>query len=636
MRQKFNDNLPHISTIRKWYMNSSASGEPGYCKESFDTLRNMAANHTKNGKQIFCSLVFDEMSIRKHLQWSDSRKEFLGSINYGFRSTCEEMPLAKNALVFLLKGINVNFTMPMAFYFIETLNAVEKHNLLQEILIAISACGVRVLSITFDGFSANFSMSKLLGANLKASACRLYFYLPDDDRKIFIILDPSHMEKLARNCIAGNKVLLDENDAKFEWHYFESLEMFRNEKNLTLTHKLTKKHMQWFRCKMNVRLAAETLSNSVAASMQFLMDKNFPEFSNASATIKYIRVMNDLFDIMNSKRILSSNSLKSAINPLNHEFIFKYFENAIEYLKKIKLSDGRTVICTALRTAFRGFIINMISLKSIYEECIESGLMDYLPTFKFSQDHLESLFGRIRSMNGYNDNPTVEQFCAAFRKIVVNNEITSSELSNCVDSLNILYVSSGRPKLNSTQSTPNDKKSEYEIFLDNIEHMEEKEEIENCDYLLDDLEKTSVAYTAGWIEKKIDSSDRYICVQCVNLFYENDKVLDYINSAKTQAPYQTTFKICKIAQKFIKSFVKDPTYKYLKLLNNIMREIDYENAYPKTNFEGHESHKYDLIKAIVEEYIRIQVTYTAKRVTLNEQKTMMRNHLKKLIFNNNQ
>lgn len=472
------------------------------CKESLDTLKNLAVKHKEAGKEIFCALIFDEMSIRKHLQWSDSRKEFLGSINYGFRMNKEEIPLAKNAIVFLLNGVNIKFTMPIAFYFIETLTGAEKMNLLKEIIIAISACGVRVLSITFDGFSTNFTMCELLNVCFDVDDCRPYFFLPGDDRKIYIILDPSHMEKLARNCVAGNKFLLTEDMSKIEWRYFESLENLRTEKNFALTHKLNKKHMQWGRAKMNVRLAVETLSNSVADSMQHLMDRNFEEFAGATATVGFIRTMNDIFDIMNSKRILSSNSFKSAINPLNQAEIFERFDDAIAYLRTLKLPSGQLVISARTKTAFRGFVINMITLKAIYEECVESGLMQFLPTFSFSQDHVESFFGRIRSMNGYNDNPTVEQFCAAFRRIVINNEITCSEFSNCEDSLNILNVSSRKPKVNATQSPETIQISEYETFAENMQHIEEIEEIEACSYLLDDLEENSVAFTAGWIEKK--------------------------------------------------------------------------------------------------------------------------------------
>lgn len=136
--------------------------------------------------------------------------------------------------------------------------------------------------------------------------------------------------------------------------------------------------------------------------------------------------------------------------------------------------------------------------------------------------------------------------------------------------------------------------------------------------------------------KKIDNADCYLCADCVNVFYENDKVVDSIESANTQAPYKTTFQICNIASKYVKIFETNSNYQYGKLLSDILHEIDFKNAYAKTNFEGHESHKYYFIKTIVEEYVRIQLTYTAKRVTLKEQKLMLHNKLKKLIHFYNQ
>lgn len=79
----------------------------------------------------------------------------------------------------------------------------------------------------------------------------------------------------------------------------------------------------------------------------------------------------------------------------------------------------------------------------MFTEFVENKkIMDFFPTRKLSQDPLENFFGRIRSNMGSNDNPTVEQFCAAYRKVLVNTELTSSALSNCVDQLNILQVSS--------------------------------------------------------------------------------------------------------------------------------------------------------------------------------------------------
>lgn len=122
VRQKFENHLPCQSTIRNWYSHSSANGEPGFCKQSFVTLTKLAEEQRSKGKQLIVSLIFDEMSIRKQLHWNDNQKKFLGHVTYGFESDSAEFQLANNVLVFMANGININFNLPVAFYFITSLN----------------------------------------------------------------------------------------------------------------------------------------------------------------------------------------------------------------------------------------------------------------------------------------------------------------------------------------------------------------------------------------------------------------------------------------------------------------------------------------------------------------------------------
>lgn len=74
-------------------------------------------------------------------------------------------------------------------------------------------------------------------------------------------------------------------------------------------------------------------------------------------------------------------------------------------------------------------------------------------------------------------------------------------------------------------------------------------------------------------------------------------------------------------------------FDYDILVSGISRDISYVNMYARTDFEGHEHHKFSIVEFIVEEFIRIQANYMAKNATLNEQEKMLRNKLKKIIHN---
>lgn len=636
VREKFDKHLPHVATIRKWYSAAGTTSEPGFCRYNLSSLAKLAKEHSANGSQLMCSLIFDEMAIRKHLQWSDSRKKFLGHISYGFRPDIAAVPVATNVIVFMVNGVNVEFNFPIAYYFITSLTADEKIALLKVIVTEIRNCGVRVLNITFDGLNSNSTMCETLGATFEPNDWKPFFKLLGDDNYIYIIFDPSHMLKLMRNYLGIKKYLIDGDGLKIEWKYFESLEDFRLKKEFTHVHKLTKKHVQFGGNKMNVRLASETMSNSVANSMEFLMNEGYKEFFDCVATVKFCRFINNIFDTMNTKRDTEKSGFKQAIGPQNNSEIFAFFDEAIEYLEKIEIpivpraTKGATKITitkkraidSPLRTAFRGFISNMVNLKMIYMECVDLKLMECLPTFAFSQDHLESFFGRIRSLNGCNDNPTIEQFNGALRKIIINDEIKSSVKANCQDLLNlsILNVSSSNVKTVDVHLN--------EVLDLDTEQFERMQRIQR-EYDSNDVMDASIGYVAAVIEQKIVEQSLFTCLKCISIIPENDKVTMPISSA--YKPCQTTFEICSIAHKYIQYLLRDFKYTYEELLSDISCEYNFANAFPKTNFEGHEKHREDFVDFIISEYIRIQATYFAKQVTLKEQEILIRKKYNKLV-----
>lgn len=635
VRKQFNNHLPHESTLRKWYQMSTSNGEPGFCKSNLRALKILANEQTAKGEKLICALTFDEMSIRRHIQWSDAHKKFIGRVDYGFNVMNDALPIAKNAIVFMANGVSRNFNIPIAFFFIDSLNASEKKHLLLEIITTLTELNVRLISVTFDGLFANIPMCEELGACFQLKKFHPYFQNHITKDKIYVILDSPHMEKLVRNILASEKVLYDAGKSKIEWKYFELLEQYRAEQGLTLTHKLNKKHIQWDRNKMKVSLAVQTLSDSVADSMEFLMKNGYEEFADCSATIKFIRCFNKLFDTLNSKKSDASSIFKSSISPSNKEAVFSFFKDATKYIKSLEKSDGTQLVLSQQKTGFKGFVINMHSVRGIYEECVEKKFMDRLYTFRLSQDPLESLFGRIRSLNGFNDNPTVQQFCAAIRKISVNYGLRCSELSNCKDALDILTVPSDNrnPAIRHRNQTESDTDSynECDSKIDSNKETFSKEQFESCEYLIDCPEDINVAYIAGIIEKKIENVGRFQCRDCLHIFSENEKTSVMVNFQKTRTPCHSTYQICTIANKHLKYSANKLNFKYSKLLNQILRDVNYINMYPNTNFENHPDHQYYFIKFIVEEFLRIQATYMAKTTTLEHQKEMLRNKLKKAI-----
>lgn len=52
---------------------------------------------------------------------------------------------------------------------------------------------------------------------------------------------------------------------------------------------------------MNVELAAQTLSSRVADALNFLEKKQHPDFVDCYATIHFIRVLDRVFDVLNSR-----------------------------------------------------------------------------------------------------------------------------------------------------------------------------------------------------------------------------------------------------------------------------------------------------------------------------------------------
>lgn len=149
---------------------------------------------------------------------------------------------------------------------------------------------------------------------------------------------------------------------------------------------------------------------------------NIPDFRESSTTAHFLRTINNLFDIFNS-RSLNQYGFKKAINEKNASTIFKYLDEAVQYISTLKTQDGTLLIKSPRKVGFLGFIGCAQAIKHFYATLIQTKELVCFPFYKVSQDHLELLFGNIRSHGGTNNNPTARQFKAAYKKLLVHVEL---------------------------------------------------------------------------------------------------------------------------------------------------------------------------------------------------------------------
>lgn len=616
VRSKFSNNLPSDSVIRSWYANSSANGEPGISAEGMQCLARIVEEMRNDGKDFYCSLAYDEMAIKSHVTYSDSKKKFIGFVTYG-RGDAEELPVARNALVFMVNGINKPVSFPVAHHFIVSLDAQKKSDLVKEVIGEITKLGAKVIVNTFDGLQTNFTTCKKMGASFDISNFDPVIRTPVDNTEVKVILDACHVIKLMRNYLKSEGTMIDSQNRKIEWAHLVALEECRV-KNDLVTHKLTKEHI----CvdnKMKVRLAAELLSKSTASSLKFLRENGQPGFENCEGTEEFCERMNDFFDIFNTgyKDTLQNNNNNIFKTPLNIDSgneIFKCLDETAEYVKKLKFQNTN-VLDSTKKTGFLGILINIHNLKAIYSELIVTSKLESIPTFHLSQDPLESFFGRVRSKCGFCTNPTIDQFKSAYRIISINSEITSSHFANCADNLDIFTVSSAK------KTSSQDVDTEKDIIF---------EEVSPNDILLDPCKEATIVKIASDIETGIHKAN-FKCSQCLDVLNENDKISDDVNVLKhiQSPPCHSTVHICKIADKYLNIFMKRE-YDYNRLFLSVVNAIESQNMYPSTDFSTHPTHEDFFVQHIAEEYIRRKSNYIAESRTLEERMARSKNRLRKI------
>lgn len=361
----------------------------------------------RNKKKVLVSLVLDEMSIKKGLQRLRNRK-VRGYVDFGsFIENIDNLPFAKDVLVLVVVSLDSNWKIPIAYFFINGIDSETNAGIINTALSRLYDAGVTIVSVTLDGPTQHFATMRKLEVNFNIEK-PLSFFLHPSTNKVYVIFYACHMLKLVQNYFGDWKVFRDGEGNDINWDFIKELYYLQEEKGLLSGNKLKKEHIRYWKMKMKVSLAAQTLSSSVADSISFC-DKqlSLPKFKNSEATVRFIRCVDRIFYFLNSRNPLAK-GFKSPLRVNNESYWRPRILEEVNYLKTIANMEGVQMCYTKRHVGFTGFTA-IYSVIAIFNEYVKqkNSQLRYLLTYKLSQDHIKLFFCAIRSCGGWCPNPTV-------------------------------------------------------------------------------------------------------------------------------------------------------------------------------------------------------------------------------------
>ena len=650
VRKTFNIALPSQSQIRRWY--GKVAADPGFTKPAFNALKVKAEDAEKNGKKLICSLMMDEMAIKKHVSWNGQK--FTGYVDLGNGINDDSLPVAADALVFMVVSVDGSWKVPCGYFFVNGLSGEERANLVKVCIERLSDVGVKVISLTCDGPSCHFSMLSTLGASLHPSKMIPYFPHPQNkDEKIWVLLDVCHMLKLVRNTLAEKGIILDKNNGKILWQYLVELEKLQAAEGLRLGNKLKQAHIKWAQQKMKVNLAAQSLSSSVADAIEYCTKTlKLPQFQGSEATVKFLRVIDRLFDLLNSRNPFGR-GYKAPLRASNKTIWEPCLDETYKYISGLKSPDGMLMTSTWRKTGFVGFLAAIKSTKQLFHELVgkENAPLEYLLTYKLSQDHLELFFAAVRSAGGFNNNPTTEQFTAAYKRLLTRSHIEGGK-GNCKqrDPIEILSAIGDSSKVNGKSVTITTAALIRKYDLQQRVPMQCDHDYSDAPNMvkLSEYKTAAISYISGYVAKSVQQ--KILCDDCRTALGSQDNTapssefLKLKDSGKLFKPASSVVNICNESEKcfermLAKNAGKLPHGKGIPeaIATVVLGTLKVSSLF--TELDDHmfdwtvdDNHVYKLIKKIVKCYCKVRLYHLGKETTADLSGEKIRKKLNKLVL----
>ncbi len=406
--------LPSKVSLTKWLRNVRSS--PGFNEETFTALKERMKFMPERDK--VCSLMIDEISLKKNLQYDSQNDVIVGYEDFGgqFERSKE---YAGNALVFMLRGLASNWNQPVGYVFTRTACKAEVvQALISECLDKCKESGCDVKVVVSDQGTNFQSLVRKLGVTPENP------YFSHGGHKYFYMYDPPHLLKSIRNNL--NKYTIQFGDKKATWGVIENYYKTDVQQTFRLTPKLTDRHIYLppF-SKMKVKWAAQVISRSLAAALE---THKTVLGSDAEGTAEFLAKFNDIFDAVNSSNLYSMKKLCSALSDRSGHIDF--LQQSKQWIASLKVVAGSDDITSSVK-CLHGWQLTLNCILQLWPVLRDEHNFTFLCTRRLNQDPLEQFFSVIRQRGGKCQNPTPLNFSRIYKSVTCQKLLKPVQTGNC-------------------------------------------------------------------------------------------------------------------------------------------------------------------------------------------------------------
>ena len=374
--------LPGVSTLRN--CSSQMNLKEGILKDVLHLMSIKGQSMSLTDK--LAVLTFDEIYVSQKVEIDRKLEQVVGP--------------HRTAQIGMVRGLFSKWKQPIFYKFDQKITV----DILNKILSELWDIGYIVVAVTTDLGGNNPDAFKKLNIGVDENQNCFFNHPKNKDHKVFVFADVPHLIKLFRNHFLDNGYIVD--NKYINKKVIEELIALNRRTELKVSFKVSEEHIDVSGPKrQNVSLATKLISKTTARSILWAGKNGLLTYEDWQKASEVIELMNDWFDIFNSKLKFGYTSGQEPYGKKLSDQN-KILDEVTSLIKKMKIGNHNKLIPFQ-----RGIIMNNKSLKLLLpylQKTIASEpfKIQYLLTNRLNQDCLENLFSYLRAMGLTNDHPT--------------------------------------------------------------------------------------------------------------------------------------------------------------------------------------------------------------------------------------